>query len=135
MSIEASSNVLYHNATPLRATHVESSHVLKKIQRSGQKVYGSAARKSQQIFMAYSSFEKYIYLENQMADEFMLDETAIPHADVETSRFYTHIEASLPEPRRMRQLLTWCASRALLEKPRPTDQKSTMETIAIESGK
>jgi hypothetical protein len=60
--------------------------------------------------------------------------TAMPHADVETSRFYTHIETGLPEPRRMRQLLTWCATRALLEKPRPADQKSDTETLAIESG-
>jgi kinetochore protein Mis13/DSN1 len=58
----------------------------------------------------------------------------MPHADVETSRFYTHIETGLPEPRRMRQLLTWCATRALLEKPRPADQKSDTETLAIESG-
>jgi hypothetical protein len=63
-----------------------------------------------------------------------LTRVAIPHADVETSRFYTHIETSLPEPRRMRQLLTWCATRALLEKPRPADQKSDTETLAIESG-
>lgn len=63
-----------------------------------------------------------------------LTRTAMPHADVETSRFYTHIETGLPEPRRMRQLLTWCATRALLEKPRPADQKSGTETLAIESG-
>ncbi|KAF2838087.1 hypothetical protein M501DRAFT_936475 [Patellaria atrata CBS 101060] len=42
---------------------------------------------------------------------------AVPHAEVETQDFYKHIEQSLPEPRRMRQLLTWCGSRALPPKP------------------
>lgn len=45
------------------------------------------------------------------------DGTAVPHAEVETQDFYKHIEQSLPEPRRMKQLLTWCGSRALPEKP------------------
>jgi hypothetical protein len=60
---------------------------------------------------------------------------AVPHADVEVLDFYKLIENDLPEPKRMRQLLTWCATRALLEKPRPTDGANTTETIAIESGK
>ncbi|KAF2104020.1 hypothetical protein NA57DRAFT_70234 [Rhizodiscina lignyota] len=42
--------------------------------------------------------------------------TAVPHADVEPRDFYKHIEQSIPEPRRMKQLLTWCAKRALPEK-------------------
>ncbi|OCK79386.1 hypothetical protein K432DRAFT_330320, partial [Lepidopterella palustris CBS 459.81] len=42
---------------------------------------------------------------------------AVPHAEVETKDFYKHIEQSLPEPRRMKQLLTWCGTRALPEKP------------------
>lgn len=42
---------------------------------------------------------------------------AVPHAEVETRDFYKHIEQSLPEPRRMKQLLTWCGARALPEKP------------------
>ncbi|KAF2746127.1 hypothetical protein M011DRAFT_468986 [Sporormia fimetaria CBS 119925] len=42
---------------------------------------------------------------------------ALPHSDVEVCDFYKLIEQSLPEPRRMRQLLTWCGSRALPEKP------------------
>jgi kinetochore protein Mis13/DSN1 len=34
------------------------------------------------------------------------------------SDFYKHIESEgLPEPRRMRQLLTWCITRALDQKP------------------
>ncbi|EXJ96045.1 hypothetical protein A1O1_01171 [Capronia coronata CBS 617.96] len=47
---------------------------------------------------------------------------ALPHKEVEISDFYKHIESEgLPEPRRMRQLLTWCATRALDEKPMGTD--------------
>ncbi|KAM0333139.1 hypothetical protein ACHAQA_001798 [Verticillium albo-atrum] len=43
---------------------------------------------------------------------------AIPHREVDTSEFYKHIEAEgLSEPRRMKQLLTWCGERALLQKP------------------
>lgn len=45
-------------------------------------------------------------------------QTAIPHREVDPSHFYKHIEAEgLPEPRRMKQLLTWCSERALSEKP------------------
>ncbi len=44
--------------------------------------------------------------------------SAIPHREVDPAEFYKHIEADGPsEPRRMRQLLTWCGERALLEKP------------------
>ncbi|KAH7038947.1 Mis12-Mtw1 protein family-domain-containing protein [Macrophomina phaseolina] len=37
--------------------------------------------------------------------------------EVPTEDFYKHIEQNLPEPRRMKQLLTWCGTRALPEKP------------------
>ncbi|KAI0012598.1 Mis12-Mtw1 protein family-domain-containing protein [Xylariaceae sp. FL0662B] len=44
--------------------------------------------------------------------------SAIPHKEVSPSQFYKHIEADgLPEPRRMKQLLTWCGERALADKP------------------
>jgi len=47
---------------------------------------------------------------------------ALPHQEVEIPDFYKHIESDgLPEPRRMRQLLTWCATRALDAKPIGTD--------------
>lgn len=42
---------------------------------------------------------------------------ALPHDEVETWEYYKHIESSLTEPRRMKQLLTWCGTRALGEKP------------------
>ncbi|EER38601.1 Mis12-Mtw1 family protein [Histoplasma capsulatum H143] len=43
---------------------------------------------------------------------------ALPHDQVDTAHFYKHIECEgLSEPKRMRQLLTWCATRALGEKP------------------
>lgn len=42
----------------------------------------------------------------------------MPHDEVKSSEFYKHIEANgLSEPRRMRQLLTWCGTRALGDKP------------------
>jgi len=42
---------------------------------------------------------------------------ALPHDEVEIADFYKHIESDgLPEPRRMKQLLTWCGTRALGEK-------------------
>jgi hypothetical protein len=50
------------------------------------------------------------------------DVTALPHNEVEIPEFYKHIESEgLLEPRRMRQLLTWCATRLLDEKPMGTD--------------
>ncbi|KAF2199683.1 hypothetical protein GQ43DRAFT_442279 [Delitschia confertaspora ATCC 74209] len=42
---------------------------------------------------------------------------ALPHSEVDVREFYKYIEQSLPEPRRMKQLLTWCGSRALPNKP------------------
>ncbi|QDS77368.1 hypothetical protein FKW77_005632 [Venturia effusa] len=53
--------------------------------------------------------------EEQFTNDF-LDYVAVPHADVAITDFYKHIEQSLPEPRRMKQLLTWCGTRALPEK-------------------
>ncbi|KAK2469505.1 hypothetical protein H9L39_18776 [Fusarium oxysporum f. sp. albedinis] len=45
-------------------------------------------------------------------------QTAIPHREVNPADFYKHIEAEgLTEPRRMKQLLTWCGERALAGKP------------------
>lgn len=44
--------------------------------------------------------------------------SAIPHREVSPSDFFKHIEAEgLTEPRRMKQLLTWCGERALIERP------------------
>jgi kinetochore protein Mis13/DSN1 len=44
--------------------------------------------------------------------------SAIPHREVDAAEFYKHIEAEgLTEPRRMKQLLTWCGERSLAEKP------------------
>lgn len=41
----------------------------------------------------------------------------MPHSAVDTGDFYKHIAQSILEPRRMKQLLVWCGSRALPEKP------------------
>ncbi|KAK8154476.1 Mis12-Mtw1 protein family-domain-containing protein [Phyllosticta citrichinensis] len=50
---------------------------------------------------------------------------AVPHAEVATEEFYKLIEDSLPEPRRMKQLLVWCGTRALPEKPSGDVQDSS----------
>lgn len=47
---------------------------------------------------------------------------AIPHAEVRTEEFYKHISPDLPEPRRMKLLLSWCGTRALPGKPPRTSE-------------
>ncbi|KAI9751375.1 MAG: hypothetical protein M4579_006098 [Chaenotheca gracillima] len=43
---------------------------------------------------------------------------AVPHREVKVSDFYKHISGEgLSEPRRMKQLLIWCGTRAMGEKP------------------
>ncbi|KAI9167680.1 Kinetochore protein mis13 [Paramyrothecium foliicola] len=55
-------------------------------------------------------------------------QTAIPHREVNPAEFYKHIAAEgLVEPRRMKQLLTWCGERALPDKP----SHGTPNSIAI----
>ncbi|KAH7110425.1 Mis12-Mtw1 protein family-domain-containing protein [Dactylonectria estremocensis] len=44
-------------------------------------------------------------------------QSAIPHREANPADFFKHIEASLLEPRRMKQLLTWCGERSLSGKP------------------
>lgn len=58
---------------------------------------------------------------------------ALPHADVDTRDFYKHIDQSLPEPHRMRHLLTWCSARALPEKV-PGASRTPNESLAIDAG-
>lgn len=48
---------------------------------------------------------------------------ALPHDEVDSIDFYKHIESSLTEPRRMKQLLTWCGTRALGDKPSSTQKE------------
>ncbi|MCJ1311789.1 hypothetical protein MMC25_005462 [Agyrium rufum] len=58
---------------------------------------------------------------------------ALPHDEVDSSEFYKHIESeSLPEPRRMRQLLTWCGTRALGDKPSFASEDSQAKLAARE---
>lgn len=40
---------------------------------------------------------------------------ALPHPDVAYEDFHKHIKVDFPEPVRMKQLLAWCARRALDE--------------------
>jgi kinetochore protein Mis13/DSN1 len=60
---------------------------------------------------------------------------ALPHKEVDTADFYKHIADGLPEPRRMRQLLTWCATRALGDKPtgaRPEDASVRLAGMSLQ---
>lgn len=58
--------------------------------------------------------------------------SAIPHHQVESSQFYKHIEAEgLSEPRRMKQLLTWCGERSLGAKP----SHNIVDSAAVLAGK
>jgi hypothetical protein len=57
---------------------------------------------------------------------------AVPHSDVEVRDFYKHIEDGLPEPKRMRQLLTWCGTRVLPEKAKGTGNMN--EDLAVDAG-
>jgi kinetochore protein Mis13/DSN1 len=70
-------------------------------------------------------------------NEFEADEinhAALPHADVDTKDFYKHIDPTLPEPHRMRHLLTWCGARTLPEKV-PGGNRDPNETLAVDAGK
>ena len=61
-----------------------------------------------------------------------LNFTALPHEGVDTKEYYKHIESGLPEPRRMRQLLTWCGTRALGDKPSFSSEDSHAKLAARE---
>ncbi|KAG8968143.1 hypothetical protein FRC03_008496 [Tulasnella sp. 419] len=49
----------------------------------------------------------------RVSESFGAGIVATPHAAVESSSFYTHISPELPEAIRIRQLLVWCAHRAV----------------------
>ncbi|GJP93209.1 hypothetical protein CBS115989_9975 [Aspergillus niger] len=60
---------------------------------------------------------------------------ALPHKKVDTADFYKHIAADLPEPRRMRQLLIWCGTRAMGDKPsgsRSEDESARLAARVIQ---
>ncbi|KAI9886953.1 MAG: hypothetical protein M1823_001245 [Watsoniomyces obsoletus] len=51
---------------------------------------------------------------------------ALPHPDVLVEEYYKHIESEgLSEPRRMKQLLTWCGARALDDHSLEASEKET----------
>jgi kinetochore protein Mis13/DSN1 len=99
-----------------------------------QKTYGSAGRRTHSKPTPLFDMADLSSLRSSDANHFW-NYTAVPHADVDQADFYKLIEDGLPERRRMRQLLVWCATRSLLEKPQPSKGRTTLETIAIESGK
>lgn len=54
----------------------------------------------------------------------------MPHNEVQIEDFYKHIESGLIEPRRMRQLLAWCATRATHAKCQGTSFAESSATSA-----
>jgi hypothetical protein len=97
-------------------------------------VQNSGGEQSSNLHMAYYEPDEQHVLESSanMTIEF----TAVPHSDVDVIDFYKLIDQQgLTEQKRMHQLLIWCASRALITKPRPDDGTSMIETLAIDSGR
>jgi hypothetical protein len=84
------------------------------------------------ILPEYHAFAPYLKEGPKKADIYILRHSAVPHSDVEVRDFYKHIEDGLPEPKRMRQLLTWCGTRVLPEKAKGTGNMN--EDLAVDAG-
>jgi kinetochore protein Mis13/DSN1 len=99
---------------------------------NGKSASGScvSSAKGYQSYIAFSMYLKEDELKK--ANIFGLKLEADPHLDVEIRDFYKLIENGLPEPKRMRQLLTWCGSRALPEKVQGTGDMT--EDLAVDAG-
>lgn len=95
-----------------RVIHTYSSEYVSK---SASKVVRFSSLFSEAESDPYCDNDDFQQTEEHFTNDF-LDYVALPHADVAIADFYKHIEQSLPEPRRMKQLLTWCGTRALPEK-------------------
>ncbi|KAK9384070.1 Mis12-Mtw1 protein family-domain-containing protein [Kockiozyma suomiensis] len=54
---------------------------------------------------------------------------AVPHQDIKSDEFHKHLDADLPDPHRMRQLLSWCAHR-VLEQDKEDDKKKKQKRNA-----
>jgi kinetochore protein Mis13/DSN1 len=87
----------------------------KYVSKSASKITRISSLFSESSTPSQCDVEEDQQIEEQFTNHF-LDNVAVPHADVAIPDFYKHIEQSLPEPRRMKQLLTWCGTRALPEK-------------------
>jgi len=71
-------------------------------------------------------------LKNLFANDPIFD-TALPHSEVSSAEFFKHISAELTEPRRMRCLLGWCGTRALLPKPNAPKESTTASTLEFQA--
>jgi hypothetical protein len=58
---------------------------------------------------------------------------ALPHPDVAHEDFHKHIKVDFPEPVRMKQLLAWCARRALDEQKTKYASTESSNAAAIGS--
>ncbi|KAK9455450.1 Mis12-Mtw1 protein family-domain-containing protein [Dipodascopsis uninucleata] len=54
---------------------------------------------------------------------------AVPHSDISSNEFYKHLDSDLPDPHRMKQLLTWCAQRTI-EREKNKKSMGTASKIA-----
>jgi len=59
-------------------------------------------------------------------------EKAQPHNSVSESSFYKHIDADLPDPERIRQLLIWCSLRTLSSNPTTTPDLPPLTDEALQ---
>lgn len=60
--------------------------------------------------------------------------TAEPHADLDPDSYWKHIDADMVEPRRMKQLLVWCAKRASNEQEKDIKNKKGVHNNAVAIG-
>lgn len=114
--------------------HVADSMIAKPLEKSVQTSGDGGAGQSNNLHIASYTSAEQRFLE--INANISTASVAVPHADVDVLDFYKLIDPqNLTEPKRMHQLLIWCASRALLDKRQAVDGTNTIETIAIESGK
>ena len=88
-------------------------------------------RRASSLIDSGTSNGELLIVSKQLRHRLIQTVTAVPHSEVKTSEFYKHIGQELPEPRRMKQLLTWCGARALSDRPTGT----TGDTNAVLAGK
>lgn len=77
---------------------------------------GLRGRRASSLIDSGSSNGESAGRERQRKESYRTDQStiALPHSEVAVTNYYKHIESDgLTEPRRMRQLLIWCATKAL----------------------
>ncbi|KAK9468132.1 Mis12-Mtw1 protein family-domain-containing protein [Lipomyces arxii] len=90
-------------------------------------------RRNQQLRQGQLSRRSSLGMRGKRASSLSNGLVAVPHADIPADDFYKHLDSDLPDPHRMKQLLTWCAHRSIDEiKPRDKRRgKAHMSALAI----